>query len=289
MDSAQECLRLFLTSDPAEASAICRRLENWNSERQRKEQEILEEAKRAIRASRLDADRVIVVAQRGWPIGIIGIVASRIADEYHRPCVIISIQGAGQDHVPGELLGRGSARARGSGPSFPWHEVLANASDLLETFGGHRFAAGLTVREKNIPAFRQRLLDLATRMFDEDDLVPRQLFDVAVTLRELTPELWDALSSLAPFGHGNSEPVFLTRGVEVVSRDWVNGDGVRFVLQSGGEVREAVWFPSRRDRHNPYREIQKGEHVDLLYTYHRRHYRGRSYFSLSLRDMRRAA
>jgi single-stranded-DNA-specific exonuclease len=289
MDSAQACLDLFLTKDTGVATAICRRLENWNQERQRKEQEILEEAKRAIRTGGLDKDRVIVVAQKEWPIGIIGIVASRIADEYHRPCVVISIQGSDRDKAGAGFLGRGSARARGSGPSFPWHEVLAQASDLLETFGGHRYAAGLTVKEKNIPAFRERLLALADRMFSEQDLIPRHHYDVALPLKEFTPALWDALSALSPFGHGNPEPVFLTEGVDVISREWINGDGLRFVLQSGGEIREAAWFPSRRDRHNPYREIQKGDVVDILHSYHRRHYRGRVYHSLSLRDIRKAS
>lgn len=89
---------------------------------------ILDEARRAIKSGRLDGDKVIVVAQKGWPIGIIGIVASRIADEFHRPCIVISVQGPERALPSGALVGRGSARARGSGPAFPWHEVLAEAS-----------------------------------------------------------------------------------------------------------------------------------------------------------------
>lgn len=147
----------------------------------------------------------------------------------------------------------------------------------------------MTVEEGKIPAFRERLMGLAERMFGEDNLVPRHHYDVEIPLRELTPGLWDALASLGPFGHGNPEPVFLARGVETVSRDWINGDGLRFVLQSEGAVREAAWFPSRHEKHSPFRQVQKGDIVNLLFTYHRRLHRGRAYHSLSLRDMRRTA
>lgn len=197
-------LRLLTTEDVAEAQKIARELDANNRERQGLEQTILEEAQRALLASVNPADeRAIVLASRGWHIGVIGIVASRIQRAHHRPTIIIGIDENG--------VGKGSGRSI-EGCSLV--EGLGQCAEHLMVYGGHEMAAGLTIAEDKVDAFRGAFSRYARSVLQEEHLQPCLELSGAIELSELNEELFHQIQQLAPFGRENPEPIFVFRGTK---------------------------------------------------------------------------
>ena len=209
-----EALELLLTEDPDEARRLAERLESLNRDRQAVEQRILREAIAQVEEwpEARRRRRAYVLAEESWHEGVIGIVASRLVERFHRPVILL----AGGD---GEWKGSGR-----SIPAFDLHGGLAACSDLLERWGGHRAAAGLSVAPERLDAFAEAFAAHADARLDDRDLEPLTVVDAVVSPRELTLELAGELARLAPFGLGNPGVTLLLAGCEINEPATV-GDG----------------------------------------------------------------
>jgi len=230
MGDANLACALLLTDDEEEAKTLARRLEEQNRFRQEVTDRVLEEAMEQVESQGLLAERAIVLASAGWHPGVIGIAASRLVERFHRPTILIALEGG---------VGRGSAR---SIPGLHLVEALSACRDLLLRFGGHALAAGLLVEEGAIPAFKERFLQAARLSLREEDLIPKLPVDAEVRLRELTPELARQILHLQPFGEGNPEPVFAARGAEVLVSRPVGEESLKLALTDGSAYVEAIGF-----------------------------------------------
>jgi single-stranded-DNA-specific exonuclease len=227
-------LELILTEDADEAQRLAQTLEELNRDRQAVEDRILREAIAAVEAlpERLRRRRGYVLASEDWHVGVIGIVASRVAERFHRPIVLVT----GSDDV-----WRGSGR---SIPGFDLHGALSACSEHLLRFGGHRAAAGLSIDPACIPAFAEAFAAHADENLEEADLHPVTVVEAVVSAEDLTLGLAEELERLAPFGLGNPEVTLLVPGTQPVAPATV-GDGkhLRFrVRQNGRDAGSAIAF-----------------------------------------------
>ena len=215
MGAADKAAELLLCTDPAEAERMARELCALNRERQNVEQTIYSQAEEMI-AHLPDRDRsALVLESSRWHQGVVGIVASRLSEKYSRPSFMIHLNGA---------TGKGSCRSWGG---FNLFAALESCKDLLLGFGGHELAAGFTIQEENIPAFRQRMNDYARSFRGGQAPVSELDVDVAITHPSaVTLEELEALSALEPYGSGNARPVFCLLGATLLRTQNV-GRGLR--------------------------------------------------------------
>ena len=202
LETAEESLHLLLARSEAEALPIAQNLDSRNRERQKIERSIVEEVIGAVRAKfNPETDFVIVEGQLLWHIGVVGIVASRVLQEFYRPTIIIGGEG-------GEWRGSGRSIA-----GFDLAAALRECDDLLVRHGGHAMAAGVTIHPDNLDAFRQRLNDIARRALKPENLQPPLRLDAEAGLDEITLESLAELDRLKPTGQGNSAVQFFTRNL----------------------------------------------------------------------------
>lgn len=205
--SAEAALRLLLTRNESEAAELAALLDVQNRERQQVEKEIFAAADEQVRSEFHALNyAAIVAAARDWHPGVLGIVASRLARKYHRPTIVIGFDSSG--------LGKGSGR---SIEGLSLVNALDRCGEWLEKFGGHDMAAGLTIREENLPAFADAFRHAAGEMLSADDLQPRLHLDHELTFAELNHDLLCWHEMLEPFGSGNLQPTFFAREVEPVA------------------------------------------------------------------------
>ncbi|NJL17563.1 MAG: single-stranded-DNA-specific exonuclease RecJ, partial [Nitrospira sp.] len=160
---------------------------------------ILEEALAQVKSRALSGG--IVLYARGWHLGVVGIVAARIMERFHRPTVVIAVNEDG--------IGKGSARTI---PGFDLYQALAGCRDLLVAFGGHPSAAGVTIQESQLPAFCDRFSTIAEKWIRDTQSTPVLHVDSEVRLKEITFSLLREIGTLHPFGAGNPEPMFVVKG-----------------------------------------------------------------------------
>jgi len=224
MDTAEASLSLLLSQNKEEADLLAKSIDGLNRQRQKIESGILEEAHDLIsREVNFKDHKIIVVAKEGWHQGVLGIVASKLADKFSRPAIVISLT---------EELCKGSGR---SIKNFHLFHALRDCAEHLESFGGHSHAVGLLVSRDNIDNFKQEINRLAKEKLRVEDLLPSVDIDMELSLADLSSSLAEELQSLEPFGTGNREPLFYSRNLklkgepQVLSRDtlkfWVT-DGV---------------------------------------------------------------
>ena len=230
---ANDGLKLLLTDSWDEAMAIATRLELLNAARQELDQKILQQAIDQIQTT-VDLDRTagLVLASDDWHPGVVGIVASRVVERFGRPAFLIGLEGE---------LGKGSGR---SISRFDLHHALGACADLLERFGGHKMAAGLTIRRDRLDEFRARFAAVCAGELDPSDLGPEQRVDVEIGLADATAELERLCRHLEPCGMGNPGPVFLVRGATLVNWSYVgpNRDHLRGLLKGGDRSLAAIGF-----------------------------------------------
>lgn len=250
---ADLAVRLLITRDREEAMSIAVYLDNLNQQRQRIETSIRDEIREEI-STRMDFkdEKVIVMASAKWHQGVIGIVASKIVDEFYRPCVLLSLQGDG--------IGKGSAR---SIPGFNIYEGLEACSDLLDKYGGHKYAAGLTIKEASIPLLKERLSKVITESLKEEDFIPRIIMDAEIDLEEISFPLLREMTLLPPYGVSNPEPVIVTRGLRIMEPKVVGGNHLKIKLRKGMAYLDGIGF-SMGSAYNDI--IKSGRMVDVAYT-----------------------
>lgn len=245
LQRADAALELVLTPDDRRAAEIADELDLLNRQRQDVETRILFAAE-AARAEQ-DAQAAYVIAGEGWHPGVIGIVASRLVERHHRPCVVVALDGAG---------GRGSGR---SIPAFDLHGGLAACSAHLRRFGGHRVAAGLEIDAERVEHFRRDFAAHAAAALTPHDLVPVQRVDAVVPAGALGLDLAEELERLAPFGAANPQPRLLVPGARVgdVRAMGKEGSHARFTVSGGGARAAAVAF---RTPAGPLRALADAPH-----------------------------
>jgi single-stranded-DNA-specific exonuclease len=207
LSTAEKALQLLLTKDELEARALAEFLDKQNRERQEVEKQTFLAADEQI-ASEFDParDAAIVVGARGWHVGVLGIVASRIVRKYHRPAIVIGFDESG--------VGKGSGR---SIEGFNLVKALDCCAEHVEKFGGHEMAAGLTIREDKIDMFRNAFRGAARKLLSDDDLQPRLRLDHELALSEISVDLLHWHEMLQPFGNANPHPLFFATEVEPAS------------------------------------------------------------------------
>ena len=230
LEHAMGSYKLLMTDSPQEAQALARWLEQKNTERQRLTTKALAKAREQVLAQGISP--LLIAGDRDFPVGIAGLVASRLSEEFYRPAVVIKI---------GDRISGGSCR---SIPEFNIILALTQCSSLFTHFGGHSQAAGFTLLTRNLPRLQQALLQLATTQLDGVDLRPKVDIDAEVTLSDLGGDTFPTIQKLAPFGRGNPLPTFLTRRVEVVDCRTMgdNADHLRLKLKQDSTVWDGVAF-----------------------------------------------
>lgn len=215
--------RLLSTEDPVEARALAVHLDLLNAERRAIEAQVLEEA--IAQAERSGPGPIVFAAGQGWHPGVIGIVASRLKDRFNRPACVVAFDNKG--------IGRGSARSVAGFPIGP-AIIAAQQAGLLINGGGHAMAAGLTVTEDKLDAFRATLNARAEEALGSGEPVAELRIDGALACAAATVELCETLDRLGPFGTGNSEPRFVIPNLRVLKADIVGQDHVRCIFGDGG-------------------------------------------------------
>ncbi|HWQ88817.1 MAG TPA: single-stranded-DNA-specific exonuclease RecJ, partial [Desulfitobacteriaceae bacterium] len=271
MDSARSGLELLLTTNPKRAQELARKLSAENIRRQNTEKKILAEAMAQLPAE--DLPRVIVLASAGWHHGVLGIVASRLAERYHRPVFMLGLE---------DKLAKGSARGI---PGYHVLEQLDLQADLLKKYGGHRQAAGITLAAENISRLREGLNAEAGKL-------PAVIFqkkmqiDSIVDFAMLTASLQEELEQLAPFGYGNSGPVLAVRQLPVAKLSLVGENGSHLKLRLGPEgTLDGIAF--RQGERLP--ELLPHSQLDLAFTLDINSFRGRQQLQLVVKDIQNKA
>jgi single-stranded-DNA-specific exonuclease len=264
-------VELLLTDDEHQANIIARELEELNQRRQDIDRATLEQARERVLAMDLDEMFSIVLADDNWHPGVIGIVASRLVEEFGRPAVLIALSGD---------QGKGSGR---SIPKFDLHGALGKAKDLLLRYGGHRVAAGVTIARDMVPAFAARFDEIAHSVLTPADLVPEIRVDLEVSIDGMDGRLESLFRHFEPFGIGNPTPVLLARNVLIARPPRAVGkDGLKIVLDTGTGSLDAIgWGLAGRAA-----EFQPGTKVDVAFRLERDDYRGESYLQARVADIR---
>jgi single-stranded-DNA-specific exonuclease len=271
LDHAMLGVRLLTTESPAEAQQLADQLEQLNRERQKIEAELMAEAVESMKEQELQA--ALVLASRRWHVGVVGIAAARLVEKFHRPTIVIAIDEEG--------VGKGSARTVGG---FDLYQGLTTCRDLLEAFGGHPSAAGLTVRESHLDAFRERFSAVVAEWNRGGTLVPTLHVDAEVQLSEITARLIKEIGTLHPFGAGNPEPTFAVKGLEVMNSRTVGEKHLKMTVRQGRSMPfDSIGFgmKSLLDR-----GIPAGTPVDLAFMPELNHWNGYDRIQLRIRDLR---
>ena len=254
----KEALHLLVTQDESEAQRLAENLCRHNRLRQEEESRTLKEALEMIDAGNFQEDKALVLDREGWHPGVIGIVASRLVEAFHRPVFMVALP----DPESQRKFGVGSARAI---PGFPLWEALHHCHHLLVRYGGHDQAAGFSVLPEKLPLLRERLCELAEQRLTGEDLRPRLQVEVLAKAAHLALPAVEELDRLEPFGAGNPSPTVAIQGLRVteISRVGENGSHLRLRLhEPGGPVLRAIWF----DRGAMAERLRIDQDVDLCLT-----------------------
>jgi single-stranded-DNA-specific exonuclease len=239
LENAAEALELLMAADVASAEPMARKLDQRNRERQKIERGIVEEVVGAVQAKfNAETDFVIVEGQLLWHIGVVGIVASRVLQQFYRPTIIVGGEG-------GEWRGSGRSIA-----GFDMAAALRECNDLLVRHGGHAMAAGLTIQPENLMRFRERLNDLARRTLKSEDLQPLLRLDAEIPLKEITVEGMEELDRLKPTGQGNPPVQLIARNVtqsRPLQRMGADKQHVKLWVTDGAVTHEAVWWGAGKE------------------------------------------
>ncbi len=272
-------VELLMSTDEHSANAIARELEELNAHRQELDRQVLEDARTKVLALDLDETFGIVLAGeydattgRGWHPGVIGIVASRIVEEFGRPAILIGLDGN---------EGKGSGR---SISRFNLHEGIGRCSRLLKRYGGHYSAAGVTIDRTQVDAFAACFNDSARSVLSREDLIPELRVDIEVSLADLTPGFESLMRHLEPCGMGNPAPMLMTRGVRLAAPPRVVGaTGLKLRIHGdGNRPLDAIgWSLGPR-----IGEIDVNKPLDIAYRIERNEFQGVTRLELRIADFR---
>ena len=276
MSTPDIATRLLLATDEAlaeEVRALAVQLDGENVKRQEEEAEILAAAKKVVQTDPdIGARTVLVVAGEGWHRGVIGIVASKLVDAFHRPAIVLSVD---------DGVAHGSCR---SIRSFDMLAALERSAHLLTRFGGHKQAAGLTMDAARIRDLRTAVNDVADETLGPDDLMPRLRIDGDLGFRAITGSVASGIAALAPFGAGNPRPIFAARGVEIVDGPRkLKERHLKMALKQDGRIFRAVAWRAA-EKHDYLTEHKSA--LDVAFSLEQNQYNGETYTELTLADLK---
>ncbi|HQH52760.1 MAG TPA: single-stranded-DNA-specific exonuclease RecJ [Candidatus Hydrogenedentes bacterium] len=268
-------MSLILAESLEAAEPIARELDRANTERRDIEAAILEEALEELAETFRDEQRSIVLARKGWHQGVIGIVASRLQRHFYRPVALIAVDEDG--------IGHGSVRGI---PEFDVSTGLTGCCEHLVKFGGHRAAGGLTIAEEKLGAFHQAFENEATRQLHDRELKAVLPIDALISFSQVDGQLLKYLDLLEPYGHGNSEPIFCTYGVEVVPHSCrlLRGGHIKLMLRDGARTFPAIGFQMG----DCFETLRDAALVNAAFTPQLNTYRNETIIQLILKDVRPA-
>jgi len=272
MGNAERAVNLLTTENPQQAQTIASVLEAENRRRKAIDEQTFEEALVTIESEYdLENDRAFVLDKIGWHPGVIGIVASRVVEKYYRPTILIAVD---------DGIGKGSAR---SIPGFDLYRALKECDELMLGFGGHKYAAGLSIRFENIEAFRRRFLDVANERLAEEMLIPKLRIDSEIRLSQIDAKFIRILKQFAPFGPQNMRPIFVARKLEVVGTPAIVGKNhLKFKVRQDGVVMDAIGF-SLGDL--KYRLAPAEKNLDMAFVIDENDWQGFTTIQLRVKDL----
>lgn len=269
LGSAIKAVHLLTTDDEAKASSIATQIDSLNVQRQKIQNSIISECRQRIDSmGELEGRHTIVLSDPRWHRGVVGIVASKISEEYYRPTLILSSDG--------DLL-KGSGR---SIDGFDLYKALSNLRALLTRFGGHEYAAGVTLETKHLEEFCDRFEEVAGRTIDTEHMHPRIQVDAELNLERINLQIVKDIDMLLPFGHKNPQPVFRAGPLTVVSSTIVGNNHLRLTVKENETVFECIAF--RRAALHPL----QGSVVDILFHIEVNTWQGNDSIQLVIVDIR---
>ena len=273
MGKADSGFHLLTSVDLKEAKQLAERIDVINQERKNIQELVQDEAVYLIsREINLKEDRVIVLASKNFHSGVIGIVASRIAEKYFRPVVLIALEG---------LTGNESGR---SIPHFNLHRAFTDCASHLVQFGGHAYAAGLTIKEENVDLFRNNMKKVGRQFLNEENLVPEIFLDKKLSISEVNKELYKQISLVEPFGSENPPPIFLIQAVRISMFKKIGREQnqVRFQANQHDAKIDAIGFNLAEEFASIDLELNK---VDLVCEFQINDWNGGNKLELKILDL----
>jgi single-stranded-DNA-specific exonuclease len=277
METGSKAVDLLVSSDTRLATGISKEINNFNIERRNVDRIITTEAMRMIAEDQRTVNsRTTVLYNPNWKKGVIGIVASRLIETYYRPTVILTESNG---------FATGSAR---SVQGYDLYQAIEACSDLLESFGGHMFAAGLTLKKENIRPFMDRFEQYVNSTITEEQLVPRIFIDTELSFSEINEEFFKIMSQFQPFGPENMSPVFVSRNVfDTGSGRMVGSSGEHLKLDlcqesTGQKSFSAIAFSQA----NHFEYIKGGNPFNICYSLEMNEFRGNRNLQLNIRDIK---
>ena len=270
MGHQEDALNLFLTNDPIEARKLAKKIEEYNKERQDIEKNIYNEAKEIIEKDYLDKPS-IVIGKEGWHHGVIGIVSSKITEEYYKPSILVCFE---------------NEEAKGSGrsiPGFDLHEAITKCSTYLTNCGGHSMAIGLSLEKKNFEKFKEEFEKYSEEKLIEDQ-IPEMEIDEVLTSQDLELNAVNELKMLEPFGEANSEPIVMYKNIKIESiRTLSEGKHLKLSLKDDGNILlDAIGF----NMGSLASTYQIGDKIDVAGNIGINSYNNVERVQIVLRDMR---
>lgn len=272
MGHEEEALKLFLAEDLESATKITKELNEYNTLRQSTEKAIYEDAVQQIEKNHLDENNSIVLGGKGWHHGVIGIVSSKVTDKYYKPSILLSFE---------DDIAKGSGR---SVPGFDLYEGLTKCEDLLEKYGGHSMAVGLTLKKENLDKFKERFEQIAKEK-NIKELVPIIYIDDELKLKDINMDLVKSISILEPFGEANKVPLFLIKNLKIDSiRALSEGRHLKLTLRDENFVINAIGF----ELGYLAEEYRIGDRIDVVGTLEINSFNGFSSIQINMKDIRKS-
>lgn len=265
-------VKLFLTNDPVQALDLAKELEKENQRRQLIENKVLQEAQLQIEAEpEFVQEHALVLAGEGWHPGVIGIVASKLVEIYHKPVILVGFEGD---------EGRGSGR---SIAGFNLFEAIEACGQYLVRYGGHEFAAGLTVARDQFPDFKRAFLNIAKASLNQEDLLPWLKIESMIDLTGIDLELVRELNKLAPCGPANPTPILGCKALQLVEYRNVgeNGKHLKLKVSAANVIREGIGF----NLGSLNQELASTKEVDLAFSLEENNWNGSTQVQLNLKDV----
>ncbi len=276
MDSGKQAVDLLISGSIKEARLLCDRLNVHNQTRRNIDKEITEEAINEISQTSHQHQKSTVLYNPKWHKGVVGIVASRLIEVYYRPTVVLTESNG---------FATGSAR---SVNGFDLYEAINECSDLLESFGGHMYAAGLSMKPENVQKFKERFEQVVSDRITQDQLIPQVEIDTELNFNDVNDKFYRILKQFAPFGPGNMNPVFFAENVvDNGTGRCVGGDGEHLklsLLQENDPFKNinAIAFGQGK-KHD---KIVNGRAFDIAYSLTENHFRGQTTLQLNIKDIK---
>ena len=273
---ANRAVELLVTDDQDKARLLAKELDNENKRRQIIQQAVVDEALLKVNAEAdLKNENALVLANAGWHPGVVGIVASKIKEEFNRPTIIIALENGS---------GKGSAR---SVAGFDLYEALTACKTHLDDYGGHPMAAGLTLSNKKLEDFKKAFINFANERLTEENSQATLTLDSEIALQDITPRFMEFLDKLSPYGPGNIRPKFAIRNAEIAGAPKVigkTGEHIRFKIRQGLKSCSAVGFGLS----NKYEMLITGQPVDIACVVETNEWQGNTSIQMNVRDIKRA-